>query len=293
MFITFVFSTGAHVACFPINQGEGVRFLCQKVFEILSQRLHLFLQVLTTSPTKARSHNSQAESSAVLDLTDPQQMAALLGGYINEDPLTSTAETINMINALSVDTSEAADSSGKATSTSPVKSQNDAVSKSVPMSTSPKQGVKTITYTLARSGANTVTSSASAEPRSKPSPPIFQPVSGGSNHVVVNGSLKASPVSVLNVSSSNKCSDSGTEPMNASDKKLLEEMDKPFRCEECGDSFKYAFTLEAHEKQKHNKVSPWEKGVLVPYGKGVKSIHLPREMPMKPFGCRMCQETFR
>ena len=264
--------------------------------------------------TSSKGENEVAPA-AVLDLADPQQMAALLEGYMDDDQLNSTAETIDMINALSVDASAAkaqlntgASTMDKSNNKSHNKLQKES-DKSSP-SISPKQGVKTITYTLARSGANTITSSTTQQSISVPKTNEInlgtQTLTEGTNNVIINGTLKGSTVTVvstvmatptgsINYTSSNtKHTDTGTGPISASETKLLEQMDKPHRCHVCGECFKYEFTLNAHMPKHKEALPAWEsRGVLVPYGAGVKSVVLPKAMPIKPYGCPVCKETFR
>ena len=264
--------------------------------------------------TSSQGENN-IEPAAVLDLADPRQMAALLEGYMNDDQLTSTAETIDMINALSVDASDKVQSNtevitmDKSNNKSPNKQQKES-NKSSPTSVSPKQGVKTITYTLARSGANTITSSTTQQSTSVPKSNEIslgtQTLTEGTNHLIINGTLKGSSVTVVSTvitsptgscnytSSNSKHTDTGTGPISASETKLLEQMDKPHRCHVCGECFKYEFTLNAHMPKHKEALPAWEsRGVLVPYGAGVKSVVLPKAMPIKPYGCPVCQESFR
>lgn len=274
---------------------------------------HIFYQGAET-----KAGENDVESAAVLDLTDPQQMAALLEGYINEDPLTSTAETMDMISALSVDTSgtDARHSStepntvDKLKNKSPNKIQRDS-DKPSPTTASPKQGVKTITYTLAaRSTANTVASStmqqSTSVTRSNELNISAQTLSEGTNQVILNGTLKHSNVTVVSAivtsatgslsytSTNSKHADCGTGPMSATETKLLEQIDKPHKCHVCGECFKYEFTLNAHMPKHKEALPAWEsRGVLVPYGAGVKSVVLPKAMPIKPYSCPVCKETFR
>lgn len=75
---------------------------------------------------------------------------------------------------------------------------------------------------------------------------------------------------------------------------VLEQLDRPNKCPVCGQSFKFAFTLDAHMRKHKEHLPAWEsRGVLVPYGAGVKSVVLPKAMPIKPYPCPVCQESFR
>lgn len=116
-----------------------------------------------------------------------------------------------------------------------------------------------------------------------------------SSQTQLNGTLRSSTVTlVTNVHTNSKSTDTSTEPINASESKLLEEMDKPYKCNICGESFKYEFTLQYTHMPKHKTTPSWENSeVLMPYAAGVKSLTLPKPMPQKPYGCPVCFKPFR